>query len=53
MSGVLWRKFSKAVLHAALAAKNTSGPIELLVENTDYFHTFKIDYHGSERISVN
>jgi predicted metalloprotease with PDZ domain len=44
------RKFSKVVLRDALAAaKNTSDPIELLVENTDYFRTFKIDYHGGER----
>jgi predicted metalloprotease with PDZ domain len=44
------RKFSKVVLRDALAAaKNTSDPIELLVENTEYFRTFKIDYHGGER----
>jgi len=44
------RKFSKNVLRDALkAAKNSSDPIELLVENTDYFRTFKIDYHDGEK----
>jgi hypothetical protein len=27
-----------------------SEPIELLVENTDYYKTYKLDYHGGERI---
>ncbi len=44
------RKFSKNVYRDALkAAKSSSGPIELLVENTDYFRTFKIDYHDGEK----
>jgi predicted metalloprotease with PDZ domain len=44
------RKFSKAVLRDALAeAKNSSAPIELLVENTEYYRTFKIDYHEGEK----
>ncbi len=44
------RKFSKNVLRDALkAAKSSSDPMELLVENADYFRTFKIDYHGGER----
>jgi predicted metalloprotease with PDZ domain len=44
------RKFSKNVYRDALkAAKLGSEPIELLVENTDYFRTFKIDYHDGER----
>lgn len=44
------RKFSKNVLRDALkAAKSSSDPIELLVENAEYFRTFKIDYHGGER----
>ncbi|MGH9512869.1 MAG: M61 family metallopeptidase [Terriglobales bacterium] len=33
-------------LHEAIANKD---PIELLVENTDYFKTYKIDYHGGEK----
>ena len=31
------------------AAKSDGEPIELLVENSDYFRTFKIDYHEGER----
>jgi hypothetical protein len=44
------RKFSKNVYRDALkSAKSSSEPIELLVENTDYFRTFKIDYHDGEK----
>ena len=44
------RKFSKNVYRDALKyAKNNSEPIELLVENTDYFRTFRIDYHEGEK----
>ena len=44
------RKFSKEVWRDALkAAKNTSVPMELMVENTDYIRTFKVDYHGGEK----
>ncbi len=44
------RQFSPDVLREALkAAKDGSTPIELLVENTDYFKTYKIDYHGGEK----
>jgi predicted metalloprotease with PDZ domain len=44
------RKFSKNIYRDALkAAKNDSEPIELLVENTDYYRTFKISYHDGER----
>src|SRR5579871_3036459 len=43
-------RFSNEVLHEAIrAAKNSSEPIALLVENTDYFKTYKIDYHGGEQ----
>jgi len=43
-------RFSPEVLHAAIkAAKGGSEPIELLVENTDYYKTFKIDYHDGEK----
>jgi len=38
------------VLREALrAAKTSSAPIELLIENTDYYRTYKIDYHGGEK----
>jgi predicted metalloprotease with PDZ domain len=44
------RRFSKNVYRDALkAAKSSSEPIDLLVENTDYFRTFKIDYHDGEK----
>jgi len=44
------RKFSVEVLHYALkAGKNSSEPLALLVENTDYYKTYLLDYHGGER----
>ena len=43
------RHFSGEVLRDAIkAAKNNNAPIELLVENTDYYKTYKLDYHGGE-----
>jgi predicted metalloprotease with PDZ domain len=44
------RRFSPEVLKDALkAAKDGTAPVELLVENTDYYKTYKIDYHGGEK----
>jgi predicted metalloprotease with PDZ domain len=44
------RHYSPEVLRDALREGKTSiAPLELLVENTDYFNTFKLDYHGGER----
>ncbi|HTC48913.1 MAG TPA: hypothetical protein VK722_16435 [Candidatus Aquilonibacter sp.] len=44
------RQYSPEVLRDALkAGKGGSSPLELLVENTDYYKTYKIDYHGGER----
>jgi predicted metalloprotease with PDZ domain len=44
------RQFSTDVFHDALkAGKNSSEPLELLVENADYYQTYKLDYHGGER----
>jgi predicted metalloprotease with PDZ domain len=44
------RKYSPDVLHDALkAGKGGSSPLELLIENTDYYKTYKLDYHGGER----
>jgi predicted metalloprotease with PDZ domain len=44
------RKFSRDVLRDALRAGKTSNePLELLVENTEYYRTFKLDYHGGEK----
>ncbi len=44
------RRYSAEVLRDAFkAAKGGPAPIELLVENSDYYHTYKIDYHDGER----
>jgi predicted metalloprotease with PDZ domain len=44
------RRFMPQVFRDALyQGKNTSQPLQLLIENTDYFRTFSIDYHGGEK----
>jgi predicted metalloprotease with PDZ domain len=44
------RQYSPEVLREALkAGKAGTAPLELLVENTDYYKTYKLDYHGGER----
>jgi predicted metalloprotease with PDZ domain len=44
------RKFSKDVLGDALReGKNSQAALELLVENTEYYETYKLDYHGGEK----
>jgi predicted metalloprotease with PDZ domain len=44
------RQYSPDVLRDALkAGKGGTTPLELLVENTEYFKTYKLDYHGGER----
>jgi predicted metalloprotease with PDZ domain len=44
------RQYSPDILRDALkAGKGGTAPLELLVENTDYFKTYKLDYHGGER----
>lgn len=48
--GVNRRKYSKDVIRAALRmAMSGAQPIELLVENAEYYANFKVDYHGGER----
>lgn len=48
--GVNGRKFSADILRDALrAGKNSAEPLQLLVENTDYYKTYSLDYHGGER----
>jgi predicted metalloprotease with PDZ domain len=43
------RRFSPDVLRDAIkAAKGSSATIDLLVENTDYYKTYKLDYHEGE-----
>lgn len=50
LAAVNGRRFSADVLSDELrAGKNSSEPLELLIENTEYFKTFKIDYHGGEK----
>jgi predicted metalloprotease with PDZ domain len=44
------RAFTPDVLRVALkAAKGSSAPMDLLVENDDYYKTYEIDYHGGEQ----
>ncbi len=44
------RRFSAEVWHDALRiGKNSSVPLELLIENTDYYKTYAIDYHGGDK----
>ena len=50
VAAVNGRRFSADVLSDVLkAAKSSSEPVELLIENTEYFKVFKIDYHDGER----
>ena len=44
------RSFSKDVFHDALkATAKSTGPLQLLVLNDDYYKTVSLDYHGGER----
>jgi predicted metalloprotease with PDZ domain len=44
------RRFTGHVFRAALDdAKTNSAPIEFLVENTDYFVTYEVDYHEGQK----
>jgi len=44
------RKFTDDVLNDAMqAAKSSSEPLEFLVENTEYYTVYKVDYHGGEK----
>ena len=44
------RRISAEVWRDALrTAKTSPSPIELIVENTDYFRVVKLDYHGGEK----
>jgi predicted metalloprotease with PDZ domain len=50
VAGVNGRRFTEEVFHDALrASKTNSAPLELLIENTEYYETFKIDYHEGEK----
>jgi predicted metalloprotease with PDZ domain len=44
------RRFTPEVFRDALAqTKNSSQPLQLLIENTDYYRTFNLDYRGGEK----
>ncbi len=44
------RKWAPDVLHDAIkAAQGTAAPIELLVENAQFFQTYSIAYHDGDR----
>ena len=44
------RKWTPDLLRDAIRrAKDSKEPIELLVQNGDYYHACKVDYHGGER----
>jgi predicted metalloprotease with PDZ domain len=44
------RKWSPRVLHAAIkAAQGNAAPIELLIENAQFFKTYTISYHDGDR----
>ena len=44
------RTWSTEALHAAIASsKNSTAPIELVVENGSFTETYRVDYHGGER----
>ena len=44
------RRFSPEIWHDAIrGAKTNTSPIELIIENTDYFRVVKLDYHAGEK----
>jgi len=44
------RRWTPEILREAIRqAKGGKEPMELLVENAEYFHTYRVDYHGGER----
>ncbi|MFI5059188.1 MAG: M61 family metallopeptidase [Candidatus Acidiferrales bacterium] len=44
------RRWTPDILREAIRqAKGGKEPIELLAENEEYFHNYRIDYHGGER----
>jgi len=44
------RRWTSEILREAIRrAKGGKEPIELLIENEEYFHSYRIDYHGGER----
>jgi predicted metalloprotease with PDZ domain len=47
------RRWTPDILRAAIhGAKNAKEPIELLLENDDYYRVYSVDYHGGERYHI-
>jgi predicted metalloprotease with PDZ domain len=47
------RRFSPEVINAAVVASKTPGaPLELLVENTEFYRTYALDYSGGQKYPV-
>jgi predicted metalloprotease with PDZ domain len=50
VNGRAWKKeWVDAALREAHNAKTGKNPIELLIENSDYYQTFKVHYHDGPR----
>jgi predicted metalloprotease with PDZ domain len=50
LTAVNGRRWTPEILRDTIRrAKGGSDPIELLVENEEYFHAYRVDYHGGER----
>lgn len=44
------RRWTPDILHDALrAAKSSSQPIEMLVQNGEFFKTYSVNYHGGDK----
>lgn len=44
------RQYNSTLLHDSIAkSTGTTGPIELLIKDGDFYRTVRIDYHGGER----
>jgi len=43
------RRFRRRMARRHSSREDNSSPIELIVENTDYFRVVKLDYHAGEK----
>ena len=46
------RRWSKEILREAIRASRRGQPVELLVENTEYYKSYRLEYSGGERYPV-
>jgi len=46
------RRWTPELLRTATKATAGGQPIELLIENEDFFKSYSLDYHGGERYPV-